>query len=189
MSGVNQQERLSINEAKKWYLAGFIEGEGSLCVSIKNMPNSRFGYLVDPEFFLYQHKSGITQLHLAREIFGTGRIAPKSGNEDVLVYSIVNRRTIKERVIPFFTRFKFLSSKMKKNFMLFQQITELMNENGHLNADGLMKIIQIRESLNEGRGRKRKYSINHHKDFLSENPQRLNAKSSPTFRKSGAGMI
>ncbi len=52
----NQQERLSIQEKKCWSLAGLIEGEGSLCVSIKNHKPSRFGYLVDPEFFIYQHK-------------------------------------------------------------------------------------------------------------------------------------
>ena len=78
MGGANQQERLSIAEAKRWFLAGFIEGEGSLCVSIKAHPTCRFGYLVDPEFFLYQHRSGIRLLELAKEIFGSGRIAPKS---------------------------------------------------------------------------------------------------------------
>ena len=31
----NQQERLSIHEKKCWFLAGLIEGEGSLCISIK----------------------------------------------------------------------------------------------------------------------------------------------------------
>src|ERR1700727_2635803 len=52
----NQQERLSVSEKKCWFLAGLIEGEGSLCVSIKNHKPSRFGYLVHPEFFIYQHK-------------------------------------------------------------------------------------------------------------------------------------
>ena len=41
----NQQERLSISEKKCWFLAGLIEGEGSLCASIKAHKPSRFGYL------------------------------------------------------------------------------------------------------------------------------------------------
>jgi hypothetical protein len=81
----NQQERLSVAEQKRWFLAGLIEGEGSLCVSIKRHETSRFGYLVDPEFFLYQHESRRVLLELATEIFRTGRIAPKPGNEVVLV--------------------------------------------------------------------------------------------------------
>src|SRR6202161_1881392 len=61
----NQQERLSVSEKKCWFLAGLIEGEGSLCVSIKNHKPSRFGYLVHPEFFIYQHKIRRGLLELA----------------------------------------------------------------------------------------------------------------------------
>src|SRR5256885_11972003 len=57
MTAANQQERLSITEQQKWFLAGFIEGEGSVCISIKEHPTAQFGYYVDPEFFLYQHRA------------------------------------------------------------------------------------------------------------------------------------
>jgi hypothetical protein len=50
----NQQERLSSREQRRWWLAGFVEGEGSVCVSIKRHPTATFGYFVQPEFFLYQ---------------------------------------------------------------------------------------------------------------------------------------
>ena len=60
----NQQERLSHTEEAMHFLAGFIEGEGALCVSIKQHPTARFGYLVDPEFFLYQHESEIGRAHV-----------------------------------------------------------------------------------------------------------------------------
>ena len=40
----NQQERLGSTEAARWFLAGFIEGEGSLCVSVKRHPTCRHGY-------------------------------------------------------------------------------------------------------------------------------------------------
>lgn len=79
-SAVNQQERLSTHEQRCWFLAGLIEGEGSLCVSIKEHKPSRFGYLVDPEFFIYQHKIRRGLLELAGSVFETGRITPKHGN-------------------------------------------------------------------------------------------------------------
>ncbi len=70
MTAANQQERLSITEQQRWYLAGFIEGEGSVCVSIKEHPTTRFGYYVDPEFFLYQHRDYPQLLELAQKMFG-----------------------------------------------------------------------------------------------------------------------
>src|SRR3989338_9258918 len=104
-TAANQQERLSAEEEqKKWFLAGLIEGEGSYCVSIKRHQTARFGFLVDPEFFIYQHKIRRGLLELAREIFGVGRISPKSGNEDVLVYSIVSQKMSEERGLPFCAR-------------------------------------------------------------------------------------
>jgi len=52
MGGANQQERLLTHEEqKRWFLAGLFEGEGSLCVSIKEHPTARFGYLIDPRVF------------------------------------------------------------------------------------------------------------------------------------------
>ena len=158
MSVVNQQERLSVQEAKKWYLAGCIEGEGSLCVSMKTMPASRFGYLVDPEFFLYQHYSGIKMLHLAKEIFGTGSIRPKVGNEDVLVYSIASRKSLYERVIPFYENYMCFSAKWEI-FLRFKEIVVAMEERKeHLTPHGLVKLVKKAYEMNpasKGKERKR----------------------------------
>jgi hypothetical protein len=38
---------------------------------------------------------------MAKEYFGCGTIRPKPGNPDVLVYSILSRRLVSERVVPF----------------------------------------------------------------------------------------
>jgi LAGLIDADG endonuclease len=79
MGAGNQQERLSTEEQKKWFLAGLIDGEGSVCISIKRHLPSRHGFLVDPEFFIYQHRNRRCLLELACEVFQTGRIHPKQG--------------------------------------------------------------------------------------------------------------
>src|SRR5512134_3210829 len=101
MGAGNQQERLSSEEQKKWFLAGIIEGEGSVCISIKKHPSAAHGFYVDPEFFIYQHRNRRALLELACEVFRTGRIFPKQGNPDVLVYAIASRRTISEKIVPF----------------------------------------------------------------------------------------
>ncbi len=160
MGAGNQQERLSTHEAKRWFLAGFIEGEGSLCVSIKTHPGSRFGVLVDPEFFLYQHESGIQCLELAREVFGTGRIFPKPGNEHVLVFAIASRRSLKERVIPFFEKYMPFSAK-RPIFERFREIVYAMeNDKEHYTAAGLARLVAKAYEMNPAsKGKQRKRSL------------------------------
>ena len=154
-SAVNQQERLSYHEQRNWFLAGLIEGEGSLCVSIKEHKPSRFGYLVDPEFFIYQHKIRRGLLELAGSVFETGRINPKHGNEDVLVFSIVSQRWIVQRVIPFFERYMAFSCK-KRDFQLFREIVMAMENKQHHDPHGLVDIVEKAYQMNMvGKQRKR----------------------------------
>src|SRR5919198_3024504 len=75
-SAGNQQERLSSEEQQSWFLAGIVEGEGSVTVGIKRHPTQRLGYYFQPEFFIYQHHTRKALLEMAQEYFGTGRIKP-----------------------------------------------------------------------------------------------------------------
>ena len=160
MSRVNQQERLSRNERLKCFLAGFIEGEGSLCVSIKEHPTARFGYYVDPEFFVYQHESGKRLLEMTQELFHTGRIYPKPQNESVLVYGVTSRRSIIEKVIPYFEKYVVPYSAKTETFYLFKEICELMEQGEHKTAKGLLSIIEKVYQMNpHGKGRERARSI------------------------------
>ena len=156
MSAANQQERLLIyNEQRNWFLAGLIEGEGSLCVSIKKHDISRFGYLVDPEFFLYQHKIRRSLLEMAQQVFGTGRIFPKHGNEDVLVYAIVSQKRIRELILPFYEKYMTFSSK-KRDYQFFKEIVFSLENKEHLNPHGLIEIVKKAYQMNHsGKQRKR----------------------------------
>jgi hypothetical protein len=155
----NQQERLgSTVEQACWFLAGFIEGEGSLSVGIKRHPTCRHGYYVDPGFYLYQHESGRAILELAKTTFDSGRIFPKSGNPKVLVYEVSSTAVLRERVIPFFERYVVPFSCKRETFMRFKEILELMDRKEHLRDDGLAEIVRKVYSMNpasKGRARLR----------------------------------
>ena len=154
-SAANQQESLSIHEKKCWFLAGLIEGEGSLCISIKRDEPRKLGYLVQPEFFIYQHQVRRGLLELAQEVFDAGSIRPKQGNEDVLVYSIISRRVIVGRVIPFFERYMAFSHKAR-DFQLFRGIVMAMENKCHFDPQGLVKIVESAYQMNmEGKQRRR----------------------------------
>ena len=154
----NQQERLAGAEAANWFLAGFIEGEGSLTVSVKRHPTCRSGFYVDPEFFLYQHESGRQILELANATFQSGRIYPKSGNRSVLVYEISSTRVLREKVVPFFERYVVPFSCKKETFERFREILEAMERKEHLESRGLASIVEKVYAMNpnsKGRARTR----------------------------------
>ena len=154
-SAANQQERLSVHEQKCWFLAGLIEGEGSLCVSVKNQPTARFGYLVDADFFIYQHQIRRGLLEMARSIFDAGRINPKPGNEVVLVYSITSTRLIAERVLPFFERYMTFTCK-KRDHQLFREVVHALLNKRHLDPHGMIEIVDKAYQMNmDGKQRKR----------------------------------
>ena len=155
MGAGNQQERLSDEDGKAWFIAGVIEGEGSMCISIKKHPTSTCGFLVDPEFFVYQHRIRRPLLELVREYFGTGRINPKPGNPDVLVYSITSRRSISELVIPFFDRYMLYSSR-RADILRFREALQLYENGLHRTRDGLIRIVRLAYSMNhDGKQRRR----------------------------------
>ena len=138
----NQQERLGSAESANWFLAGFIEGEGALCVSVKKHPTCRSGFYVDPEFFLYQHESGRRILELAQQTFESGRIYPKPGNPNVLVYEISSTRALREKVIPFFERYIVPFSCKTETFERFREVLEAMERGEHRVPAGLAQIVK-----------------------------------------------
>jgi hypothetical protein len=152
----NQQERLGSAEAAKWFLAGFIEGEGALCVSIKKHPTCRSGFYVDPSFFLYQHQSGRALLELAQEVFAHGQIFPKPGSPKVLVFEISSTRVLIERVVPFFERYVAPFSCKRTTFEHFREIVGMMDRKEHLEPAGLARIVERAYSMNpDGKGKAR----------------------------------
>jgi len=167
MNGANPQERLSESEREKWFLAGFIEGEGSYSASLKYQESARFGCFVDPEFFLYQHEHGKEVLELARRVFGTGAIHRKPGNEQVLVFVINARRSLKERVIPFLLEYVYPFSAKKDQILAFADIVERLERKEHFTAEGLSLIVEKAYAMNPGsKGKARKRSLQEVKERI-----------------------
>ena len=156
MSGAgNQQERLSSEEARRWFVAGVVEGEGSWGLSVKKHPTHSLGFYVQPEFFVYQHRVRRPLLEMVQEVFACGRIFPKIGNPDVLVFAIQSRPLISERVLPFMRRYMTFSSR-RADLDLFETALHLFDEGFHREPYGLATIVEIAYAMNmNGKQRKR----------------------------------
>ena len=81
-------------KAFKWFLAGFIEGEGSLTVSVKEHKSSRFGYYVDPEFYNNYPDSLQTplpqELIVSKFLLGLLELIPKANAIPMYLYDDPN---------------------------------------------------------------------------------------------------
>jgi hypothetical protein len=136
------------------YLSGFADGEGSFNVSLRKKDYST-GWQISPVFNVSQRDRTI--LALFKRWLGCGTL--RSRKDGVIYYEVSNLSSLKDRVIPFFQKFKFLSASKKTNFRIFREIVEIMAEGTHLQPEGFKRTLQLREKLNEGRGRKQRYNI------------------------------
>ncbi len=151
------------------YIAGFTDGEGSFNISVKKRIDYKDQWKLTASFNISQKDRVI--LALIKKELGCGTLRERK--DGVVYYEVTNVTSLKERIIPFFKRFGFLSSRKKTNFSIFSAIVEKMVKGEHLNENGFREILELRETLNEGRGRKRKYNLS---DISKE-------ESSETIRK------
>ncbi len=145
----------NIDPKDGYYIAGFTDGEGSFNLSIKKRIDYKEEWKITASFNISQKDRVI--LSWIKKIFGCGTLRERS--DGVVYYEVTNSTSLYEKVIPFFERFHFISARKKKNFSIFKQIVVRMYNKEHLSPSGLQGVLKLRETLNEGKGRKRKYSL------------------------------
>lgn len=136
-----------------WYLSGFCDGEGSFNVSLRQRPDHKLHWQVVLTFNVAQRD--VTNLLLLQKHLQCGRLQKRS--DGVHYFVVTNYIELVEKVFPFFKRFPFQSESKIRNFALFKQIAMIVYSGEHLARGGFMRIVELREQLNEGKGRKRKY--------------------------------
>jgi hypothetical protein len=143
-------------------LGGFIEGEGSLVISVVKSSKSPYGIYLQAEFNVTQHKNGLVILNSIKKLFNNkGQILKKSGSENVLVYSLKGIKNIEEILIPFYLKYVVIySSKYKsKEFNKFVFIINKLKLS-KLSKNEFIELVKLVYELNpEGKGKKRKRSL------------------------------
>lgn len=157
-----------------YYIAGFTDGEGSFNVSVKKRLDYTDQWKLTASFNISQKDRVI--LAQIKHVLGCGTLRERP--DGVVYYEVTNVRSLQEKIIPFFERFGFLSANKKRNFSIFRKIVEAMYNNEHLTKVGFMRIMQLRETLNEGRGRKRKYQLS---DVYKEGSSETIREIPPSF--------
>jgi hypothetical protein len=137
-----------------YYIAGFVDGEGSFSIAILKTPNQKFGWAINPVFQVYQHEKQRYILELCQSVFGTGKIYRKSGIHPVLNFSIDSRRSLLEVVIPFFNQYPVLTK--EETYRKFRDIVMSMKRGEHLTKQGFKRLVRLAYTTNQkGKGRRR----------------------------------
>ena len=152
------------------YLAGFADGEGSFHISFRKRDDYSMPWKVSLCFNVSQKDRVI--LAMFKKHLGCGTLRGRP--DGVWYYEVNNLVAITTSVIPFFTRFGFLSAKKKRDFAKFKQANALIQAGEHKTAQGIKALLEIRREMNDGGANRRKYSDQQVLQQL-ENPQRLHA--------------
>lgn len=145
-----------INTDYKRFLGGFILGEGSLNASLKKKNELSFGVVLDLEFSVTQTFYGISHLINLITVFNTGNISYKVGSNATFVFDISNRKSIFEKVFPFWEKYILpyqTNFEAKERFLKFKQMKDLFDNNAHKEVDGfLTQMLPLWDSLRKQKG-------------------------------------
>ena len=150
----NQQERVLTHE----YLAGFIDGEGCFSITVHPHTDAKWGWLIDPDFTINQHKQSREFLERIQKFFGCGKIYSKSPHKsDVLTYVVYSRRSIYEKIIPFIDAHLLISHK-RYDYEKFREIIEALMIKKHHTLEGFQEIAKLAFSMNN-QGKQSKFTL------------------------------
>lgn len=159
-----------------WYIAGFVDGEGSFVISLRQ--RSDFVLKWQPTLMFNVAQRDISNLIMMQKYLGIGRLQKRI--DGVHYFVVLNPNDINSRIIPFFERYNFFSESKKKNFSIFREAMKIMKDRKHLTKDGLLEIIKLREKINEGKGRKRKYNL---QDYLDSQESSETIRQTPLIKE------
>lgn len=167
-----------------YYVAGFVDGEASFSVAMTKQKyvkkgEEHFKWILNPVFQVYQHENNKDILLLLRDyVFQTGRLHRKTSPYNVFTYSVENHRTLHEKIVPFFRKYRLAVK--DEDFEKFADIIARITKKEHLTIEGFKNIVDIAFTMNV-QGKQRKYS----KEYIFETlPAQFNVleESSETTR-------
>lgn len=153
LAAENQQERL----IEIGWITGFVDGEGCFSINLIRQPERvnrkgyKTGYQVAHEFAVTQGAKSVECLHWLKQFFGVGQVIVNrrydNHKEHLYRYVVRKREDLWKEIIPFFKTYSLRTSK-KFDFLKFAECLEMMETDDHLTVSGLIRIVEIAETMN-----------------------------------------
>lgn len=140
------------------YFCGFVDGEGCFYVGFGKRKDLPLKWQIITEFHLSQNPGGKIVLDSFRRRLGCGYIKPNhpgSQRDKTWVLIVKDREELGKKLIPFFIKHPLKTGK-EKEFQVFRQVLEIIQEGSHLKKEGFKKIVELVFSL--PRVTKKRYS-------------------------------
>lgn len=132
------------------WVVGFVDGEGYFRASIIRNSKLRFGFQIQPEFVITQHKRDIDLLYKLKSVFGCGIVSQDKGKKDFTDNTFKLRIRKKEdlcsKILPFFEKHS-LKTKKKVEFLRFRQLCNLQQQKVHLTKEGFEQCLQLAKQI------------------------------------------
>lgn len=129
-----------------WFISGFSDAEGCFSILIQHNVKYKTNWRVKAIFSIGLHKKDLVLLEKIKSTLSVGKIH-KHGKDSVQyrVESIKELQTI----IDHFDQYPLLSAKVP-DYILFKKAFNIIKLQEHLTEQGLLKLVEIKASLNLG---------------------------------------
>ena len=138
----------SISVLDPWFVVGFTDGEGSFTITIYKDKEYVTGWHIQAMYQIHLHAKDLPLLKQIQSFFGVGTIQTIKSNNSA-IYRVTHKKELIERIIPFFDKYNLLTQK-RADFELFKSVVILMQNREHITKEGLIKIVNIKASINKG---------------------------------------
>ena len=162
-----------------FWIAGFVDGEGTFYVGINKQPSMTIGYQVLPEFRIVQHKKDIKLLYELKKYFGFGVVRV---NHDDRYELRIRKNDHLKKIICFFEKYQ-LQTQKQFDFIKFKRIIKLIEAGKHLEIAGLIRIIEAAKQL---RGEANGYQVKGAKKAIASGQIGMCAQNNILFTLEGS---
>lgn len=131
------------------WLAGFIEGEGSFSINIRQSASHNVGSQVSLIFEVSQHLIDVGLMENILKYLEIGKLIFRKSHP-LVVYHVSRFSDIEEKIIPFLNKYSLQGAK-KWEFNDWLKAATIIKTKGHLTLKGLEDIKQIRNGMNAKR--------------------------------------
>jgi len=107
-----------LSRTKCAYIAGFLDGDGSIYIRLKPNKDYHFGYQIAPNIVFYQSQKNLLFLQKIKEIIGAGYLRKRNdGITEYILGDVLSMSSLLKQITPYLI-FK------KKQARLFLQIIQ-----------------------------------------------------------------
>lgn len=127
-------------------MTGFADAEANFYIRISPKSLSKTGWTVEPTFSIRLHDKDLDALKLIQAYFGgIGTIVQdKKRNEAIFRVGSINEMGV---IVKHFDAYPLITQKYS-DFILFKQALTLIKDKEHLVSEGILKIANIKSSMN-----------------------------------------